>query len=324
MHRGCRSLPGARRGGAPGLALRSLAALLAGAWGLAGAPGLAADTLELRDGRVVEGEVEVLDEGYRVRTRLAESLVPKADVLAHRPGATLDSLVEDRLQALAPDDAENRAQLAQWLVALGRLEAGRSLAEAALEIDAENATAHGVLGHERHGGRWMTRAQAMRAKGLEEHDGRWYTPEEWRNLGAAQRAEVEAAERRARVGSAAREVSTLVRRMASPDLAVRAAAHERLLALGKETGNADLPRLAAEAQAWAKALDEYTAARRAGATGRVLAECRIALSKLRRPIQTFETSLASGGAGAPVRVQLPELEVINLEAMVGLPAVIGR
>lgn len=293
----------------------------AAAWACAPA---GADTLELLDGRVVEGEVELVEEGYRVRTRLGEATVPRADVRAHRPGASIDSLLEERLARLAPDDAENRARLAQWLVGLGRVEAGRALAEAALEIDAENATAHGVLGHERHGGRWMTLAEAMRAKGLEEHDGRWYTPEEWRNLAAGPRAEVEAAERRARAGALAREVNLQVQRMASPDPAVRALARQRLLALAGETGNKDLPRLVGQVDAWVKAADDYARARAAGATGSVLAECRIALSKLRRPIQTFETSLASGGAGAPVRIQLPELEVINLKAMVGLPAVVDR
>ncbi|MFM8979492.1 MAG: hypothetical protein ACKOSS_03400 [Planctomycetia bacterium] len=285
---------------------------------------LAADTLELLDGRVVEGEVELVEEGYRVRTRLGEATVPRAEVRTHRPGASIDSLLEERLARLAPDDAENRARLAQWLLDLGRVEAARALAEAALELDAENATAHAVLGHERHGGHWMTHAEAMRAKGLEEHDGRWYTPEEWRNLAAGQRAAVEEVERRARAGALAREVNVLVQRMASPDPAVRVRARERLLALAGETGNKDLPRLVGQVEAWVKAADDYARARAAGATGSVLAECRISLSKLRRPIQTFETSLASGGAGAPVRIQLPELEVINLKSMVGLPAVVDR
>lgn len=306
--------------GSPGL-LASCVVALCVAWGAARA---GADTLELVDGRVVEGEVELVEEGYRVRTRLGEATVPRAEVRVHRPGASIDSLLEERLARLAPDDAENRARLAQWLLGLGRVESARALAEAALEIDAENATAHAVLGHERHGGRWMTPAEAMRAKGLEEHDGRWTTPEEWRNLAAAERERLEAAGRQARAAALARAVNRDVQRMASADPSVRGPARERLLTLARETGNPDLPRLVGQVEAWVKAADDYARARAAGATGSVLAECRIALSKLRRPIQTFETSLASGGAGAPVRIQLPELEVINLKSMVGLPAVVDR
>jgi hypothetical protein len=282
-----------------------------------------ADTLELKDGRVVEGAVEVLDEGYRVTSRLGETLVPKADVKAHTPGATVDSLLQGRLGALAADDAENRARLAQWLVDLGRTEDGRALAEQALAIDAENATAHGVLGHQRHGGRWVTYEEAMRAKGLECHDGRWYTPEEWRNLAEAPRKEAEQQDLARAARQRTLEINRLVRQMAHADPGVRVRARKRLEAISSETGNKDLLRLADHVEAYVKAADEFAraSAERAGAT--VLSELRISMSKLRRPIEVFETSLSSSVGNAPVRIQLPELEVINLRTMVGLPAVVG-
>jgi hypothetical protein len=48
------------------------------------------------------------------------------------------------------------------------------------------------------------------------------------------------------------------------------------------------------------------------------------MSKLKRPIQVFETSLASGplGGSAPVKIQLPELEVIRVRTTVGIPVVV--
>jgi hypothetical protein len=299
--------------------LVALALLLAGP-----AAAARADTLELTDGRIVEGEVEVLPEGYRITSRLGESVLPKAEVKAHHPGATVDVLVRERLATLASDDAENRARLARWLVEVGRTEDGHALAEQALALDAENATAHGVLGHERHGGRWMSHAEAMRGKGLELHDGRWYTPEEWKNLADAPRKAAEEADRRAAGKARADEVNRLVRLMSNPDPAVRERAKKGIEAISAESGNKDLLRLAEQVAQYVKAADDFAAASSSGAGASVLSELRISMSKLRRPIKIFETSLSSNlGAGA-VKIQLPELEVVHVRTMVGIPAVVAK
>lgn len=302
-----------------------LAALIGGPLSLCAlARAARADLLELADGRVVEGAVEETPEGYRVRTRFGEAQVARADVKTWTKGRAVDELVKERLASLAADDAENRARLARWLVELGRVEEGHALAEAALEIDAENAGAHGVLGHERHGGRWMTPEAALRAKGLELHDGRWWTPEEWKNVGeAAKKAALEAdaaAVRKER----AREVSRLMRLMAAPDAGSRARAKQRLLDLAAETGNDDLKRLVADVEQFVAKADELARASSGGADAMVLGEIRTTLSRLKRPIEVFATSLASNIGGAPVKIQLPELEVINIRTMVGLPATVAK
>src|SRR5688572_12435064 len=94
------------------------------------APALA-DTLELTDGRVVEGAVEETapgqtPQGYRVRTRFGETFVERATVKTLTRGRTVDELVRERLKSLAADDVENRARLARWLVDLGRADEGRA------------------------------------------------------------------------------------------------------------------------------------------------------------------------------------------------------
>lgn len=291
-------------------------------WALASAA--RADTLELNDGRVVEGSVEKTPEGYRIVTRFGETLVPLAEVKTHTPGQTVDALLRERLAALAPEDAENRARLARWLVDLGRADEGRALAEQALAIDAENAPAHAVLGHERHGGRWMTPDEAQRAKGLEAHDGRWYTAQEWRNLGETVRKSAQEADLRAAQKARNEEVNRLVRLMASPDVAARQKAKSQLETLTVETGNQDLKRLVAQVEQYVQATDELARASATGAGATVLTELRISMSKLKRPIETFTTSLASSTGGGSVRIQLPELEVINLRTMAGIPAVVTK
>jgi hypothetical protein len=276
------------------------------AWAAAPA---AADTLELTDGRVVEGSVslEETPPGYRVRNRFGETVLEKAAVKTWSKGRTVDELVRERLKALPADDVENRARLAKWLVDLGRGDEGRALAEAALEIDAENATAHGVLGHERHGGRWMT-------------------PEEWANVGEAAKKSALDADTKAQHRRVAEEVNRLVRLMASPDAATRARAKKRLEDIAAETGNAGLKTLIGDVEQYIAKAEELNRAAAAGSgvDGYVVAEIRATLSKLKRPIQTFETSLASNIGGAQVKLQLPELEVINVRTMVGLPATVAK
>lgn len=292
---------------------------------LAGTAGLArADTLELTDGRVVEGAVEDTTAGYRVRNRFGESLVAKADVKTWSKGRTVDELVRDRLRGLAADDAENRARLARWLVDLGRADEGRALAEAALEIDAENASAHAALGHERHGGKWMTHEAAMQAKGLELHGDRWMTPEEWKNLAEAGKKAAQDVEAKARQRRAVDEINRLVALMASPDAATRARAKKRLLDLAAEAKNEALTKLVADMEQYVAKADELAAAAATGAEASILGDIRVTLSKLKRPIQVFETSLASNIGGAPVRIQIPELEVINIRTMVGFPATVAK
>jgi hypothetical protein len=53
-----------------------------------------------------------------------------------------------------------------------------------------------------------------------------------------------------------------------------------------------------------------------------MAEIRATMSKLKRPIQVLETSLASNIGGSAVKIQLPELEVVSVRTTGIIPAVI--
>jgi hypothetical protein len=284
-----------------------------------------ADILELADGRVVEGAVSKDGQEYVVRSRFGESRVAAKDVKTWTKSKPVDEQVREHLGRLAPDDAANRALLARWLVDLGREEEGRALADAVLEIDPENADAHAVLGHVRHAGRWCTPDEAKRAQGLEQHGGEWYTPEEWKNLSDAARNAAAEGEAKARAAAIARDVNEAVRLMLSPDPSVRARGKKRLESLAAETGSEKLRELARNVEDYVKAVDEYQA--KAAATagsgeGMVLGEIRATLSKLKRPIQEFSTSLASNIGGAPVRIQLPELEVIRVRTTAPIPVAV--
>jgi hypothetical protein len=281
-----------------------------------------ADVLVLQDGRHVEGEVEEAGDVYRVRSRFGEATIPVADVKSRTKAVSVDEQVRRRMAELSADDAENRSVVAKWLVELGREEEGRALAAAALEIDPENAAAHAVLGHVRHQGVWRTPDEAKRADGFERHGDRWYTPEEWRSLSEQARTEAEKAEQALRSKQVSERANEAVRLMMSPDPLVAARGRSQLEALAAETGNEKIAALPAQVDELLATRDRMAAAAVSPDRDLVMGELRVTFTRLKRPIQVFDTSLASGplGAAAPVRIQLPELEVIRVNTTVMMPA----
>jgi hypothetical protein len=281
-----------------------------------------ADVLELKDGRVVEGVVEKTGDAYTVRSRFGEATIAADQVKTWTKAKSVDAQWKERVASLAPDDAENRAVIAAWLKDLGRDEEATALAQVALGIDPENARAHAVLGHVRHDGVWKTPDQAKQDEGLEKHGDRWYTPEEWKNVGDEGKKAASAAEAKASAERVSAEVNEAVRLMMSPDPLVAGRGRARLESLAKETNSDALRALPQKVDDMLKARDALAAAESDPNMATVLGELRITYSKLKRPIQVFETSLASGpvGAAAPVRIQLPELEVIHVNTTVGIPA----
>lgn len=303
------------------LARRGLLALAA-TTPVLGASLAAADVLTLRDGRVVEGTVTKDGDVVRVVSRFGESEFAAKDVVAHVVGRSLEEEWRARSAALPADDHAGRAALARWLVDAGRLAEGRAVAAQVVEADPENALAHEVLGHVRHGGRWMTPDDAKRAEGLERHGDAWYTPEEWAALATEDRRKAEAEAAAADGRRVHRALNEAAQLMLAPDPAVREQGRRRLEALARETQSEAIAKAAESLAAYQKGVAAYTDALTRGASATVLGEFRIQLARLKRPIQTFQTSLASNLGGAPVSIQLPEVEVIKLSTTVGIPATV--
>lgn len=295
-----------------------------------------ADTLELCDGRIVEGAVFEAEGGLWVLSRFGPRFLKSDEVQARHAGPPVDDQVRAHLAQMDPEDTANRARLAQWLQGIGRDEEALLLAEQVIERDPEDAVARGVLGHVRHRGEWVSPDEAKRRDGFEKHGERWYTPEEWRAVAEAERAELKAAEVRAAQERMAADVNRYLALLMSPDPALRTRARARLEALAgeMEDGGTRLREAMAGVEAYVRELDglrEQAAAAAeepAGGTvsegGFVMGEIRATFSRLKRPIPVFVTSLASGpvGANSPVRIQLPELEVIKVRTTGIIPAVV--
>jgi hypothetical protein len=299
----------------------------------AAAPSALADRLTLADGRVVEGAVSKDGETYRVASRFGEAEFAAKDVKEWVKAETIEGEWRRRAAALKDDDFAGRAALSKWLTEAGRVEEGAALAQSVTEVDPENAVAHAVLGHVRHRGSWMSPDAARAADGLVRHGDAWYTPEEWALVGKEAQAKALESDRAAASKQWNVRVNEAVRLMLAPDERLRAEGEKRLLAVATESNSKPLEALAAQVKDYAASTDRLVAAAMAadgGAGGggggggigdhaTVMAECRIQLAKLKRPIQSFTTGLGGSAAGSSVTLQLPELEVIRIGTTVGIP-----
>jgi len=290
-----------------------------------------ADRLTLSDGRVVEGAVTKDGETYRVASRFGEAEFAAKEVKTWVRAETIEAEWRRRAAALTEDDYAGRAALSKWLTDAGRVDEGAALAQAVVAGAPENALAHAVLGHVRHRGSWMSPDEARIADGLVRHGDTWYTPEEWDRLDREAKEKAGEADRTAESRRVNARVNEAVRLMLAPDKLLRAEGEKRLLAVAKETQSTSLETLATQVKAYAASTDRLVAASQAvdaggggggGAVGdhaSVLAECRIQLAKLKRPIQNFTTGLGGNLNGATVTVQLPELELIKVGTTVSIP-----
>ncbi len=129
----------------------------------------------------------------------------------------------DREDAVGDADVPALWALAQWAHAKGLSSYARMTALRVIDLEADHAGARTLLGYEKIGGRWLTRNEAMIAKGFVRVEGRWMTKAEHEAIlqkRAARRQELEA-RRQARLAEE--------RRRRAEEEARLARAHEREL-----------------------------------------------------------------------------------------------
>ncbi len=151
----------------------ALAACLGLSVGLAGAPAWA-DIILLTNGKTLEGTLEELSNG-KVRVRLGYgslSLSREQIATVHR-AHTLDEIIEDALEGLAPQDAQGRYRLARQAQEEHSLTLYRRLLEKVVAIDSDHEAARRELGYLPHDGTWVTEAQLHKLQGEVSFRGEW-------------------------------------------------------------------------------------------------------------------------------------------------------
>jgi hypothetical protein len=183
---------------------------------LALSPSLAhADSVFLKSGGEVKGEiVEQRADAVVLEVGPGRITVPMKNVVRIVSSTTDLGLYHARAAALASRDVPGWLSLAAWARKHDLATQARDAYEHVLAVDPTNADAHLALGNVRLGDRWVSGAEANRARGLVEFEGTWMTPEERqlrfeeRAAAAQERVAMREGEARAREAEArAREAS---------------------------------------------------------------------------------------------------------------------
>jgi hypothetical protein len=156
---------------------------------LALSPSLAyADSVFLKGGGEIKGEiVEQRADAVVLEVGPGRITLPMRNVLRIVSSTTDLGLYHARAAALAARDVAGWLSLAAWAQRRELATLARDAYEHVLAVDPTNTDAHLALGHVRVADRWLSAADANRARGLVEFEAVWMTPEE-RQLRIAERA----------------------------------------------------------------------------------------------------------------------------------------
>jgi len=282
-----------------------------------------ADVLHLTDGKTLEGLVT--DEGsrYTVVDRDAKYVVPKSRVESVESKKSFMDEYEERLAALPVDDPEAIFEFGRWLEDHEWPTRARRAYEEVLVLDPEHRGARRALGFKLFEGEWVGPDELNRRNGLVQwDDGRWYTPHDLAEL----KASIERDEKLRAAWQQQREINAnvngILRKFATFDPKQRKAAYEELSTYAERLDSPEIRKLADDSAAYYDRLVQHLCAQMKART-----EIQATLTKLKKPIETFETSLGAAIAivagQTPVKIQLPELSIAQVKTTVDIPAGCG-
>jgi HEAT repeat protein len=137
-----------------------------------------ADTVRLRSGDVVEGEVKDMGDRIEVAAKDGPLSIRWRDVeVVLKDKSALDVYGAKRA-AIAKGDAKSLYALALWAERAGLPEQRRECLEAVVAADPEHAAAREALSQQKSDGKWLSGAALLAAKGFVGKDGAWVLKEE--------------------------------------------------------------------------------------------------------------------------------------------------
>ena len=278
-----------------------------------------ADDVHLKDGRVLSGKV--VDEGkrYTVVDRDRKYAVPKAKVARLEKKQSFMDQYDARLAKLPEDDAEAIYEFGRWLEENEWKSRSQLAYQEVLDLDPDHRGARRALGYKLYEGAWVSPDELNRRKGLVKFDGRWYTKHDLAQL----KREIETNEKLRQAfelrRKANKKINGIVTKFATFDKKQRRKAYDELYRYAEQTNSPELRKFADDTRAY---YDERVRILCAQLMART--QINATHTKLKRPIENFETNLGAAiaifASQNPVTIQLPEIEITQVQTTVDIPA----
>ena len=260
-----------------------------------------ADDIHLQDGRVLKGRLISRGDGRVVFERPYGKVVfPASKVVKIVPGRSILHDYEELSSALKRDAVSGRLALARWCRAHRLDRQMKTELAKIVAVESDHAEARAMLGEEKVGDRWLSRREAMKARGFVRRDGRWMSRKE---AGIFDGRLVE----KRRLKKVQSRLNSLVRRIYGSSEKRSRKARTDLIKFGKKEKISNLTPIAD--QLYQNAARWRLAARSA------IVEVRAQTAK----ITDFREITVNLGTGAPVRLQLPAIRTTRIGTTVGVP-----
>lgn len=283
----------------------------------------AADDVTLKNGKVYTGQVTEEASRYTIVDRDRKYAVSKDAVARIVKKKSFMDEYEARLAKLPVDDAEAIFEFGQWLEKNEWPTRALRAFEEVLLLDPDHRAARRKLGYKLFEGEWVSPDELKRRQGLVQFDdGRWYTKHDLAQL----KAEIQRDEKRRIAYEKQRKVNAtvgkLVHEMATLSKTKRNKAYQELNTYVEQVNSPELRKFAGDAKAYYD-----TIAKRLCHQMKTRTQINATLTRLKKPIETFETTLGAAiaviAAQNPVKIQLPELSVASISTTVDIPTDCG-
>lgn len=278
-----------------------------------------ADDVYLKDGGVLSGKVTLEKGRYCIVDRDRKYAVKATEVDRVEKSECFMDLFERKLAALPEEDAEATYEFGRWLEANDWKSRAMRAYEAVLELDPDHKGARLALGYKLYEGEWVSPRELNLRKGLVEFEGRWYTKHDHAELLAAIQRDKKlrtAYEERRKVN---RKLNKIVRKFQTYDKKQRHKAYEELYTYAEQLNSPELRKFADDTKAYYDQLVTALCAKMMART-----ELHLTHTRLKKPIDTFETSLGAAiailAAQNPVKIQLPEISIVEVHTTADIPA----
>jgi len=281
-----------------------------------------ADEVHLNDGRILSGKVVRQGGKVYVSDRDRKYVLKDSEIREIKTAKSFMDEFEDRAAKLPNDDPEAIYEFGLWLEENEWPTRATRAFERVIEIDADHRGARRKLGYKLYEGEWVSPDELKRKKGLVqwEVDGKWYTKHDLAEIKAQIEKNEKFRQQIEKQRKVNRKVQGILRQFATFDRKKRAKAYEELYSYAEELNSPEMRKFADDTKAY---YDQYIKHLCAQIMSRT--EVNATLTRLKRPMETFETNLGAAVAGVlpaqtPVRIQLPEISIASVSTTVDIPA----